>query len=207
MGQKVNPNSFRLNITNQWHSSWYSKRKYTKNLYEDIKIRNLIFYKFKVANINKIYIERPAKKIIINIHAAKPGIIIGKKGIDINKVRQQIGKITENEIIINITEIKKSEIEPLLIAQNIATQIEKRISFRKAVKRSINNAIKMGIKGIKIIISGRLGGAEIARKEKYKEGRIPLHTLRAIIKYDKYEANTIYGKIGIKVWIYKGERN
>lgn len=205
MGQKVNPNGFRLNITKAWHSSWYADRKYTIKLHEDIKIRNLIFYKFKSANINKVIIERPAKKIIINIYSSKPGMIIGKKGIDIIRIKKIISNITNNEIIMNITEVKKPEIEPLLIAKNIASQLEKRISFRKIIKKSVFNAIKSGAMGIKIIISGRLGGIEIARKEKYQKGKIPLHTLRAIINYSSYEAKTIYGTIGIKVWVYKGE--
>jgi small subunit ribosomal protein S3 len=204
MGQKVNPNIFRLKINHTWESIWYAEKKYKKNLHEDIKIRNIIYNKCKFANINKIYIERPAKKIIVNIYSSKPGIIIGKKGTDIKSLRKEITKIINNEVIINITEVKKPEIEPLLIAKNIASQLEKRISFRKIIKRSINNALKLGSKGIKITISGRLGGVEIARKENYREGRIPLHTIRAKIKYDKYQANTIYGKIGIKVWIYKG---
>jgi len=190
MGQKVNPNILRLGISQNWDSIWYSERNYCLNLKEDLKIRNLIFYVFKNANINKIIIERPAKKAIINIYAAKPGLIIGKGGNDISNIKKLIKKITKREIIINIKEVKVPEMEPTLIAKNIADQLEKRSSFRKVIKRSINDAIKAGVNGIKIIISGRLGGAEIARKETYKEGRIPLHTIRAIIKYDSYVANT-----------------
>lgn len=206
MGQKVNPNSFRLGIISTWDSSWYGKRNYAKKLHEDIKIRGMIFDKLSYAGINKVCIERPVNKIMINIHSSRPGVVIGKKGVDVAKIKESISKITLNEVIINITEVRKAETEPLLIAKTVAEQLEKRVSFRKAVKRAISNAMKMGVKGVKISVSGRLGGAEIARTEWYKEGRVPLHTLRAMVTYDAAEAHTIYGLIGVKVWIYKGDK-
>jgi small subunit ribosomal protein S3 len=206
MGQKVNPNSFRLGIVSTWDSSWYSKKDYGKKLHEDIKIRAMIFHKLSYAGISRVCIERPANKIMINIHSSRPGVVIGKKGADIAKIKENIAKITLNEAIINITEVRKAETEPLLIAKTVAEQLEKRVSFRKAVKRSISNAMKMGAKGVKISVAGRLGGAEIARTEWYKEGRVPLHTLRGIVHYDTAEAHTIYGLIGVKVWVYKGDK-
>jgi len=206
MGQKVNPKSFRLGIVTTWDSSWYSNRGYAKKLHEDIKIRTLIFKQMVSAGISRVCIERPANKIIVNIHSSRPGIVIGKKGSDIAKVKKNISKITANEVVVNVTEIRKSETDPLLIAKNIAEQLEKRVSFRKCMKRSIIASMKMGVEGIKISVSGRLGGAEIARTEWYKEGKIPLHTLRANIKYDKAEAHTIYGLIGIKVWVYQVDK-
>jgi len=206
MGQKVNPTSFRLGIISTWDSSWYSKRDYAKKLHEDIKIRKLIFDKLNYAGVNRVCIERPASKIIINIHSSRPGVVIGKKGTDVAKIKEEIAKITASEIIINITEVKKAETEPLLVARVVAEQLEKRVSFRKAVKRAMATSMKMGAKGIKISVSGRLGGAEIARTEWYREGRVPLHTLRAIVKYDAAEAHTTYGLIGVKVWIYQGDQ-
>jgi small subunit ribosomal protein S3 len=206
MGQKVNPTSFRLGIISTWDSSWYSKRDYAKKLHEDIKIRKLIFDKLNYAGVNRVCIERPANKIIINIHSSRPGVVIGKKGTDVAKIKEEIAKITASEIIINITEVKKAETEPLLVARVVAEQLEKRVSFRKAVKRAMATSMKMGAKGIKISVSGRLGGAEIARTEWYREGRVPLHTLRAIVKYDAAEAHTTYGLIGVKVWIYQGDQ-
>lgn len=203
MGQKVNPKSFRLGIVSTWDSSWYSDKEYAKKLHEDIKIRALIFQQLAVAGISKVCIERPANKIIVNIHSSRPGIVIGKKGSDIARVKKNISKVTTNEVVVNVTEVRKSETDPLLIAKNIAEQLEKRVSFRKCIKRSIVSSMKMGVAGVKISVSGRLGGAEIARTEWYKEGKIPLHTLRANIRYDKAEAHTIYGLIGIKVWIYQ----
>ena len=206
MGQKVNPTSFRLGIISTWDSSWYSKRDYAKKLHEDIKIRKLIFDKLNYAGVNRVCIERPANKIIINIHSSRPGVVIGKKGTDVAKIKEEIAKITASEIIINITEVKKAETEPLLVARVVAEQLEKRVSFRKAIKRAMATSMKMGAKGIKISVSGRLGGAEIARTEWYREGRVPLHTLRAIVKYDAAEAHTTYGLIGVKVWIYQGDQ-
>ena len=206
MGQKVNPNSFRLGIVSTWDSSWYSNKDYAKKLHEDLKVRKLIFDKLSYAGVSRVCIERSANKIIVNIHSSRPGIVIGKKGTDIAKIKDEISKITSNEITINITEVKKAEAEPLLIARSIAEQLEKRVSFRKAIKRAITNSMKMGVKGIRINVSGRLSGAEIARTEWYREGRVPLHTLRAIVRYDFAEANTIYGIIGVKVWVYEGDK-
>ena len=206
MGQKVNPNSFRLGIISTWDSSWYSNKDYAKKLHEDLKVRKLIFDKLSYAGVSRVCIERSANKIIVNIHSSRPGIVIGKKGTDIAKIKDEISKITSNEITINITEVKKAEAEPLLIARSIAEQLEKRVSFRKAIKRAITNSMKMGVKGIRINVSGRLSGAEIARTEWYREGRVPLHTLRAIVRYDFAEANTIYGIIGVKVWVYEGDK-
>ncbi len=206
MGQKVNPNVFRLGVVSTWQSLWYSNRDYAKKLHEDIKIRELISNKLRYAGVSKVCIERPASKIIVNIHSSRPGVVIGKKGVDVAKIKKAISKITLNEIVINITEVRKAEADPLLVARNIAEQLEKRVSFRRAIKRSIPGAIKMGAKGVKISVSGRLGGAEIARTEWYKEGRVPLHTLRADVRYDAAEARTIYGLIGVKVWVYRGTK-
>lgn len=206
MGQKVNPNIFRLGVVSTWDSSWYSVKNYAEKLHEDIKIRALIFNKLSYAGVSRICIERPASKIIVNIHSSRPGIVIGKKGVDIAKIKKDVSRITSSEVAINITEIKKAETNPLLIARNIAEQLEKRASFRKVLKRAVSSAMKMGAKGIKISVSGRLGGAEIARTEWYKEGSVPLHTIRADVKYDTCEANTIYGKIGVKVWVCQGKK-
>lgn len=206
MGQKVNPNSFRLGIISTWDSSWYSHKDYAKKLHEDLKIRKLIFDKLGYAGVSKVSIERPANKTIVSIHSSRPGVVIGKKGTDIAKIKNEILKITSSEVAINIIEVRKAEAEPLLIARSIAEQLEKRVSFRKAVKRAISTSMKMGIKGIRVNVSGRLGGAEIARTEWYREGRVPLHTLRAIVKYDFAEANTVYGVIGVKVWVYEGDK-
>jgi small subunit ribosomal protein S3 len=206
MGQKVNPNSFRLGVTSSWDSSWHCTKDYAKKLHEDIKIRKLIFDRLAYAAVSKVCIERPANKIIVNIHSARPGIVIGKKGADIAKIKHLISEITTNVIVINITEVRKPEIESVLVAKAISEQLEKRVSFRKAIKRSISSAMKMGAKGVKISVSGRLSGADIARTEWYKEGRVPLHTLRAIVDYATAQANTIYGLIGVKVWMYKCEQ-
>jgi small subunit ribosomal protein S3 len=206
MGQKVNANGFRLGVTSTWESSWYNDKDYAKKLHEDIKVRNLILDKLSYAGVGKVCIERPANKVIVNIHSSRLGVVIGRKGVDIARIKKEVSNITSGEVIINITEIKKPETDPLLVARSIAEQLEKRISFRKAVKRAIASSMKMGVKGIRINVSGRLGGAEIARMEWYREGRVPLHTLRSIIRYAAYEANTIYGAIGVKVWIYLGDK-
>ena len=206
MGQKVNPKSFRLGIVSTWDSSWYSNKHYAKKLHEDLKIRKLIFDKLAYAGVSRVCIERPANKVMVNIHSSRPGVVIGKKGTDIANIKNEISKITSGEVSVNITEVKKAEAEPLLIARSIAGQLEKRVSFRKAMKRAIATSMKMGVKGIRISVSGRLGGAEIARTEWQREGRVPLHTLRAIVKYDFAEANTIYGVIGVKVWVYDGDK-
>ena len=207
MGQKVNPISLRLGIDglNTWSSSWYAdKKSYPEKLHQDLEIRKCIKNSLSNAGIGKIDIERLAKKVKVTIHASKPGIIIGSKGKDINKIKQVIEKITMSEIAVNIIEIKKPDLDATVVAQNLAQQLEKRIACRKAAKRLIQNAMRMGAEGIKIKISGRIGGAEIARDQKYNEGRVPLHTLRMMIDYGTAEAHTNYGRIGVKIWICRG---
>lgn len=208
MGQKVNPHIFRVGptLSKKWDSTLYAEKNYGTLLIEDLKIRKLIKTQYVLAQISNVYIERPSNKsIIINIHARKPGVLIGKSGVDIEKLKAKINKITSAEVFINITEIKKPDIDSSVIAQSIALQLEKRVSFRRAMKKAIQACMKSGGKGIRINCSGRLGGAEIARMEWYREGRVPLHTLRANINYATSEANTTYGVIGIKVWVYTGD--
>jgi small subunit ribosomal protein S3 len=206
MGQKVNPIGLRLGINRTWDSRWYANQKdYAGLLHEDIKIREFLNKRLSQAGISKIVIERPAKKARITIHSARPGIIIGKKGADIDKLRQEISKITASEVHLNIVEIRKPEIDAKLIAENIAQQLERRVAFRRAMKRSVQSAMRLGAQGIRINCGGRLGGAEIARTEWYREGRVPLHTLRADIDYGEARAMTAYGICGIKVWVFKGE--
>ncbi|WWO98831.1 MAG: 30S ribosomal protein S3 [Candidatus Dasytiphilus stammeri] len=206
MGQKVHPNGMRLGITKFWNSSWFAnKRDYAKNLESDDKIREFLNKKLAKAFVSHIFIERPAKSIRITIHTARPGIIIGKKGEDIEKLRQKVAKITGVPSQINITEVRKPELNAKLVADSIASQLERRVIFRRSMKRAVQNAMRLGAKGIKVEISGRLGGAEIARREWYREGRVPLHTLRADIDFSISEAYTNYGVIGVKVWIFKGE--
>jgi small subunit ribosomal protein S3 len=206
MGQKVNPIGLRLGINRTWDSRWYANEKdYAGLLHEDIKIREFLQKKLSQAGISKIVIERPAKKARVTIHSARPGIIIGKKGADIDKLRQEISQMTASEVHLNIVEIRKPEIDAKLIAENIAQQLERRVAFRRAMKRSVQSAMRLGALGIRINCGGRLGGAEIARTEWYREGRVPLHTLRADIDYGEAEAMTAYGICGIKVWVFKGE--
>lgn len=205
MGQKVNPISLRVNINRTWDSRWFADDNYKTRLHEDLKIRKFLNSKLKHAAISKIVIERPSKKVRVTLHTSKPGVIIGRKGADIETLRKQIGKYTNDEVSLNIVEVRKPEVDAKLVAQSIAQQIENRVSFRRAMKRSVQSAMRMGAEGIRVNVSGRLGGAEIARMEWYREGRVPLHTLRADIDYGTYEANTTYGVIGIKVWIFKGE--
>ena len=207
MGQKVNPHGFRVGPTlfKGWESVLYAEKDYAKKLLEDLTIRSLIIKRYKLAQVSRVMIQRSSNNVVINIHAKKPGIIIGKSGSDIEKLKKDIQKIASMEIFINIHEIKKSGIDASIAAQTIAQQLEGRISFRKAMKTAIQNCFKQGGKGIKVACSGRLGGAEIARTEWYREGRVPLHTLRADIDYGTAEAITTYGVIGIKVWVYKGE--
>ena len=208
MGQKVNPHGFRVGPTliKGWDSILYARNNYSDLFLQDVSIRNLINKGYNQAQISRIVIERPSNKsIIINIHARKPGVIIGKSGNDIEKLKKDIQKLTSHEIYINIHEIKKPNIDAAIIAQTIATQLEKRVSFRKAMKMAMQASFKQGGLGIKISCSGRLGGAEIARTEWYREGRVPLHTLRADIEYSLAEAITTYGVIGVKVWVYKGD--
>ena len=206
MGQKVHPIGFRLGINdNTWMSTWYASENYADNLHEDIVIRKCVKKELYAAGISKVKIERLAKKVIVTIFTSKPGIVIGKKGADIDRVKKTISKLTACEIHLNIVEVRRPEVDSVLVAENVAQQLEKRVSFRRAMKRAIQAAMKAGAKGIRINCSGRLGGAEIARMEWYREGRVPLHTLRAEIDYGTASANTTYGVIGIKVWIYKGE--
>ncbi|KJV65466.1 MULTISPECIES: 30S ribosomal protein S3 [Ehrlichia] len=205
MGQKSNPIGLRLKIINTWDSLWYANKDYTTKLHEDFLLRKFIKKAFYHASISKVVIARKVDVIIVNVYSAKPGVIIGKKGADIDKVKQQIVKMINNNIELNIIEIKKPELKAVLIAENIAQQLEKRISFRRAMKRSVQSCLKIGAKGIKVSCAGRLGGAEIARTEWYKEGSVPLHTFRANIDYGFSEAKTIYGIIGVKVWVYLGD--
>ena len=205
MGQKVNPNGLRLGINKTWSSRWYSKTDYTKLLHEDLKIRKYVQEKLSSASISKVIIERAAKKLRLTIYSSRPGIIIGKKGADIESLKNELVKMSKLEVYLDIKEVRKPEVEAKLVAENIAAQLEKRISFRRAMKKAIQSSIRLGAKGIKIVCSGRLGGAEIARTEKYHQGSVPLHTLRSDIDYATAEAETTYGICGIKVWINKGE--
>ncbi len=206
MGQKSNPIGLRLQINRTWDSRWYAEgAEYGRMLLEDIKIRKFIFETLPQAAISKVVIERPTKNCRVSIYAARPGVIIGKKGADIEKLKKQIGQFTKAEISLNIVEIRKPEVDAKLVAQGIADQLIRRIAFRRAMKRAMQSAMRLGAEGIKITCGGRLGGAEIARVESYREGRVPAHTLRANIDYAEAEALTAYGIIGIKCWIFKGE--
>ena len=205
MGQKVNPNGIRLGINKTWSSRWYSKSEYSKLLLQDLRIKEFVEKNLKNASIAKVNIERAAKKIRISIYSSRPGIIIGKKGADIENLKLKLSKISNLEVFLDIKEIRKPEVEAKLVAENIANQLEKRISFRRAMKKAVQSSMRLGAKGIKVVCSGRLGGAEIARTEKYHEGSVPLHTLRSDIDYATAEAETTYGICGIKVWINKGE--
>ena len=205
MGQKVNPYGIRLGINKTWSSRWFSKNEYTKLLHQDLKIKNYVEKKLKNASISKINIERAAKNLRLSIYSSRPGIIIGKKGADIETLKNDLSKMSNLEVFLDIKEVRKPEVEAKLVAENIASQLEKRISFRRAMKKAVQSAMRLGAKGVKVVCSGRLGGAEIARTEKYHEGSVPLHTLRGDIDYSTAEAETTYGICGIKVWINKGE--
>ena len=205
MGQKVHPYGIRLGINKTWSSRWFSKNQYTKLLHEDLRIKNYVEKKLKNASISKINIERAAKKLRLSIYSSRPGIIIGKKGADIETLKKDLSKMSNLEVFLDIKEVRKPEVEAKLVAENIASQLEKRISFRRAMKKAVQSAMRLGAKGVKVVCSGRLGGAEIARTEKYHEGSVPLHTLRGDIDYSTAEAETTYGICGIKVWINKGE--
>lgn len=205
MGQKVNPIGFRLKINaNTWNSIWYANKDYKQRLHQDLDIRSYINKSFKHAGVSKIIIERKIDLVSITIHSSRPGVIIGKKGADIEKTKKKVAEKVKNNVELNVVEIKRSEIDATLISNSITQQLEKRVSFRRAMKKAIQSCLRMGGKGIKVSCSGRLGGAEIARTEWYKEGRLPLHTLRANIDYAFAEAKTIYGIIGVKVWVYLG---
>tara|TARA_A100001011_G_scaffold202771_1_gene211177 strand:- start:2167 stop:2856 length:690 start_codon:yes stop_codon:yes gene_type:complete len=206
MGQKTNPIGFRLGVIKSWESRWFSEKDYSKLLQEDITIRKFLMKKLSSAGISKVVIERPAKLAKITIHTSRPGVIIGKKGSDIERLKKDIGNITQGDVSINIVEIKKPELDSQLVADNIAQQLERRVAFRRAMKRAVQSAMRLGALGIRVNCSGRLGGAEIARTEWYREGRVPLHTLRADIDYGASRANTTYGICGVKVWIFKGEK-
>ena len=206
MGQKINPVGLRLGINRTWDSRWYADTAdYGRLVHEDLKIRKTIKDQLKQAGISRIVIERPHKKCIVTIHTARPGLVIGKKGADIEVLRKKLSKMTEDEVRVNLVEIRKPEIDATLVAEDIARQLERRGSFRRAMKRAIQNSMRLGALGVRVMVAGRLGGAEIARTEQYAEGSVPLHTLRADIDYGTAEAETTYGIIGVKVWIYKGE--
>jgi len=206
MGQKVNPIGLRLGVNRTWDSRWFaSAGEYAMLLHEDLKMREHILKSRKQAGISKVVIERPHKKCRVTVYTARPGILIGKKGADIEKLRRELAGLTDSEVHLNIVEVRKPEIDATLVAESIAQQLERRVAFRRAMKRAVQSALRLGAVGIRINVAGRLGGAEIARTEWYREGRVPLHTLRADVDYGFYEAKTTYGVLGIKVWIYKGE--
>jgi len=205
MGHKVNPIGLRLGINRTWDSRWYAGRDYARLLHDDLKLRETLKEKLKSAGVSKVVIERPAKKPRVTIHAARPGVVIGKKGADIDTLRKDLSIKAGAEVSLNILEIRKPELDSVLVAESIAQQLERRVAFRRAMKRAVQSAMRLGALGIRINCSGRLGGAEIARMEWYREGRVPLHTLRADIDYGVATAKTTYGTCGVKVWIFKGE--
>ncbi len=205
MGQKVNPIGIRLGINRTWDSRWYAEANYGQLLHEDIRIRAFLRKKLAAAGVSKIVIERPAKKARVTIHTARPGVVIGRKGQDIEVLRREIAAMTTADVHLNIVEIRKPEVDAQLVAENVAQQMERRVSIRRAMKRAVQSAMRMGAEGIRINCAGRLGGAEIARLQWYREGRVPLHTLRANIDYGEARALTTYGICGVKIWIYKGE--
>ena len=205
MGQKVNPVGLRLGINRTWDSRWFADKDYARLLHQDRQLREHLHKKLQAAGAAKVIIERPAKKARITIHTARPGVVIGKKGADIEKLRSELSRMAGGEVSLNIVEIRKPELDARLIAENIASQLERRVAFRRAMKRSVQSAMRLGAQGIRINCSGRLGGAEIARMEWYREGRVPLHTLRADVDYGTATAKTTYGTCGVKVWVFKGE--
>jgi small subunit ribosomal protein S3 len=205
VGQKTHPKGFRLGITENWDSRWFARREYAELLHEDIKIRNFLKKRLYHAGVSKIDIERAANKAKINIHTARPGIVIGKKGAEIEKLKQELVKLTNKETFINIHEVRRPDVDAQLVAENVALQLERRVAFRRAMKEALARAMRMGAQGVRIQSSGRLGGSEIARTEWYREGRVPLHTLRADVNYGFAEAKTTHGLIGVRVWIFRGE--
>lgn len=205
MGQKVNPIGFRLGITRSWDSKWVSKKNYAKWLHEDIRLRRHIRKELERAGISRIFIERAGDKAKINVHTARPGIVIGKRGAGVESLKKELQKLVDSEVFLNIREVRKAEVDAQLVAENVASQLVNRIAFRRAMKKAVSTSMKFGAKGIKIRCAGRLGGAEMARREWYREGRVPLHTLRADIDYGMATARTTYGAIGIKVWIFRGD--
>jgi small subunit ribosomal protein S3 len=205
MGQKVHPYGFRVGITKPWFSKWYNERNYADLLHEDIQFRKIVKARLFNTGVSRIEIERAASKVKVIIHTARPGLVIGKKGAGIDALKIELQKLTKNEVFLDIQEVRKAEIDAQLVAENVALQLERRVAFRRAMKRAVQSALKLGALGIKIQVAGRLGGSEIARTEWYREGRVPLHTLRADVDYGFAEANTTYGLIGVKVWVFKGE--
>jgi small subunit ribosomal protein S3 len=205
VGQKVHPKGFRLGVIEGWDSRWYARREYAELLHEDIKVRNFLKKRLYHAGVSKIEIERAANKAKINIHTARPGIVIGKKGAEIEKLKAELQKLTEKETFINIHEVRRPDVDAQLVSENVALQLERRVAFRRAMKEAVARAMRMGALGVRIQSSGRLGGSEIARREWYREGRVPLHTLRADVNYGTAEAKTTYGVIGVRVWIFRGE--
>ena len=205
MGQKVHPKGFRLNITENWDSRWFARREYSDLLHEDVKIRNFLKKRLYHAGVSKMDIERAANKAKINIHTARPGIVIGKKGAEIEKLKQELSRLTRKETFINIHEVRRPDVDAQLVAENVALQLERRVAFRRAMKEALARAMRMGAQGVRIQSAGRLGGSEIARTEWYREGRVPLHTLRADVNYGFAEAKTTHGIIGVRVWIFRGE--
>jgi small subunit ribosomal protein S3 len=205
VGQKVHPYGFRLGTLYGWKSNWFDERRYQDQVHEDFKLRKHIKAKLYHAGISKVVIERTGEKCVINIHTARPGILIGKRGAEVDVLRQELAKFTSHEIFINIKEIRKAELDAQLVAESIAMQLERRVAFRRAMKKSMMSTMKFGAKGIRVECSGRLGGSEMSRRERYAEGRVPLHTLRADIEFGLAEAKTTYGVIGVKCWIFKGD--
>jgi small subunit ribosomal protein S3 len=205
VGQKVHPYGFRLGTLYGWKSNWFDERRYQDQVHEDFKLRKHIKAKLYHAGISKVVIERTGEKCVINIHTARPGILIGKRGAEVDVLRQELAKFTPHEIFINIKEIRKAELDAQLVAESIAMQLERRVAFRRAMKKSMTSTMKFGAKGIRVECSGRLGGSEMSRRERYAEGRVPLHTLRADIEFGLAEAKTTYGSIGVKCWIFKGD--
>lgn len=205
MGQKTHPKLFRVGVIESWDSKWYAGHDYAKLLHEDVKVKKFLKQRLYHAGISRIDIERAASKAKINIHTARPGIVIGKKGAEIEKLKDELGRLTDREIYLNIIEVRRPDLDAQLVSENVALQLERRVAFRRAMKESVSRAMRMGAQGIKIQCAGRLGGTEIARTEWYREGRVPLHTLRADISYGFAESRTTYGAIGVKVWIFRGE--
>jgi len=205
VGQKVHPNGFRLGVIRTWNSRWYEEKNYVKWVHEDLKLKKFIKSTLYHAGISSINIERAANKVKVNVHTARPGIVIGKKGTGAETLKKEIMAMSNNDVILNIHEVRKAETDAQLVAENVATQLERRVSFRRAMKKALQTAVKFGAKGARLACSGRLGGAEMSRYEWYREGRVPLHTLRADVQYGFAEAKTTYGIIGVKCWIYKGD--
>ena len=206
MGQKIHPYGFRLGYNKTWHSRWFADQDYSKILHQDLKLRDSLKKRLSHAGVSEVDIERAADRLRVTIYTSRPGIIIGRKGAEVDKLRDDLRKMTGREVHINIQEIQRPELDAMLVAQSIAGQLQRRVSFRRAMKKAMESAFRFGAKGVKIMVGGRLGGAEIARTEWYQEGRLPLHTLKADIDYGLYEAHTSYGVIGVKVWVYKGDR-